>query len=845
MKMQKRLLALFLALLVGTMAVSVPVNAADTFEVYTSDDWKYYVMEDGTAALVQYIGTAVNLTIPKEINRIPVTALADQVPVFGNTTTVKTVTIEENITKVGACAFIYNTSIEEITIRANDLQIGMGAFADCSSLKRIDISADAIILVPDTETGLNLGNAATESGALFEGCESLETVIFSGDITQTVPGVPWFDAQCVQLKTATFKNGKITAPFLCAGLPSLEIVNFDNAIISVGEYAFASCVSLKEIIIPDGSDIGEYAFADCNSLVSVTIGEQVSIAAHAFDSCESLQSVSIGNQTVLGDYSFYDCQNLKHVYFLDDAVSIGDYAFANCVRLVDLQYPIILNQLGSFVLENALPADFIVPQECSQIGMNAISVYGNIYIYSSDIPLCELQNLKIANTDIIGVDDEIVDKYIQWYRAALLSPIYSDEAEFSTMLSNKFEELFGFSVESEKAAEVIAQVEAGTVTGEEYSPHWQTVYGYAGTAAEQFAAENNLKFSCLHDWEDVGGAQVCRYCGAVQGSCTVHTFGDWQIIAPATCTENGQKKRSCTICGAEETESIPASHALQTVEISSTCAVAGVQYDVCLVCDEIFNQKVLPLSEIHSFTAWQVRVEPSCEAKGQEARVCTICGKEETKALPELGHRFGDWTVTVQPTYLKTGVQETICLRCGSKKTEILPTLQPDQSIRENASGIELWYQKETYPVDMQLEVTPTFDGASYQLISMEKGGFTYMLYDIITTVDGVKIQPTGAVLVRIPLPEGYSTERTVVYYVANDGSGIEKIDSYYADGYICFETDHFSHYAIVDETSTRPTCSHFCHSENPFISFIYRIVCFFWRLFSIHQVCDCGVYHY
>ena len=160
MKMQKRLLALFLALLVGTMAVSVPVNAADTFEVYTSDDWKYYAMEDGTAALVQYIGTAVNLTIPKEINRIPVTALADQVPVFGNTTTVKTVTIEENITKVGACAFIYNTSIEEITIRANDLQIGMGAFADCSSLKRIDISADAIILVPDTETGLNLGNAA-------------------------------------------------------------------------------------------------------------------------------------------------------------------------------------------------------------------------------------------------------------------------------------------------------------------------------------------------------------------------------------------------------------------------------------------------------------------------------------------------------------------------------------------------------------------------------------------------------------------------------------------------------------------------------------------------------------
>ena len=33
-----------------------------------------------------------------------------------------------------------------------------------------------------------------------------------------------------------------------------------------------------------------------------------------------------------------------------------------------------------------------------------------------------------------------------------------------------------------------------------------------------------------------------------------HTFGDWQVVKEATCTEKGKRKATCTICGYEKTE---------------------------------------------------------------------------------------------------------------------------------------------------------------------------------------------------------------------------------------------------------------------------------------------------
>lgn len=50
----------------------------------------------------------------------------------------------------------------------------------------------------------------------------------------------------------------------------------------------------------------------------------------------------------------------------------------------------------------------------------------------------------------------------------------------------------------------------------------------------------------------------------------------------------------------------------------------------------------------------------------------------------------------------------------------------------------------------------------------------------------------------------------------------------------------------ISEPASSDPssTCSHLCHKTG-FMGFIYKIIRIFWKLFRIHQTCECGVKHY
>ena len=65
--------------------------------------------------------------------------------------------------------------------------------------------------------------------------------------------------------------------------------------------------------------------------------------------------------------------------------------------------------------------------------------------------------------------------------------------------------------------------------------------------------------------------------------CIKHVFGEWAVTKAATCTEAGVSTRTCTVCGAEETLTVPAlGHKAGTVYAMDkdshwlTCTVCGV-----------------------------------------------------------------------------------------------------------------------------------------------------------------------------------------------------------------------------------------------------------------------------
>ena len=120
--------------------------------------------------------------------------------------------------------------------------------------------------------------------------------------------------------------------------------------------------------------------------------------------------------------------------------------------------------------------------------------------------------------------------------------------------------------------------------------------------------------------------------------CIKHVFGEWAVTKAATCTEAGVSTRTCTVCGAEETLTVPA---------------LG-----------------------HKFGEWAVTKAATCTEAGVSTRTCTVCGAEETLTVPALGHKFGEWTVTKAATCTETGISTRTCTVCGeAKETKDIPAL--------------------------------------------------------------------------------------------------------------------------------------------------------------------------
>ena len=152
---------------------------------------------------------------------------------------IKSVVIEDGVTRIGSGAFIQCSSLTDVNIPNSVKSIGSDAFYACSSLKKINI--------PNSVTSIG-------ANAFFE-CTSLVEVNIQDGIVTIAEGA--------------FCN--------CSSLKQIDI---PNSVTRIGEDAFNGCASLTEIIIPDGvTSIGENAFGWCDNLKYVKIGKGVTVIA--------------------------------------------------------------------------------------------------------------------------------------------------------------------------------------------------------------------------------------------------------------------------------------------------------------------------------------------------------------------------------------------------------------------------------------------------------------------------------------------------------------------------------------------------------------------------------------
>ncbi len=187
----------------------------------------------------------------------------------------------------------------------------------------------------------------------------------------------------------------------------------------------------------------------------------------------------------------------------------------------------------------------------------------------------------------------------------------------------------------------------------------------------------------------------------------------------------------------------------------------------------------------HSYEE-RVVVPPTCTEDGVKEFICG-CTDSYTEVIPSVGHAFGEWIIQGNKSYCE-------CENCGYRKTititgdgeiEIESTAQPD--------------------CDFEAEdVTKTDD--RYVLVEnvLANGYDTYFeilkVFDItLKNKDGVHVQPSGTVKVKLPLD--WEKDGQYKVYRVNDDGTLTDMDAFRQGSHMVFESDHFSLYVIVDES--------------------------------------------
>ncbi|MBQ6066949.1 MAG: dockerin type I repeat-containing protein, partial [Clostridia bacterium] len=171
----------------------------------------------------------------------------------------------------------------------------------------------------------------------------------------------------------------------------------------------------------------------------------------------------------------------------------------------------------------------------------------------------------------------------------------------------------------------------------------------------------------------------CSVCGEVLKAqepvkATGHKWDDGKVTTAATCTAEGVKTFTCTVCNETKTEAIPATgHTVVTDEAAApTCTVDGkTEGSHCSVCGEVIKAQEPVKATGHKWDDGKVTTAAACNATGVKTYTCTVCKttKTETIAKNASNHTGGTEIKNAKAaTCAAAGYTgDTYCKGCGAK----------------------------------------------------------------------------------------------------------------------------------------------------------------------------------
>lgn len=251
---------------------ALTLSACNNDETVNNVELKYELNKDRTG----YIAMGVNglrgkdVVIPDEYNGLPVVEIKSAA--FMNMNSIKTVTVGNNVKKIGADAFRDIQNLESVSLGGGVEYIGDEAFGGCGKLTDVVLSDSLKFFGKNVFKNCGAIKYSVYNWAYYLGSADNPYLVL---ISTTDRGSEHFGAH---------DDCRFIADDAFSGSRALFKVEIGKNVVSIGDNAFNSCVNLKTVVIGDGvTDIGYAAFDNCYNLTDVTIGKGVErVGARAF-----------------------------------------------------------------------------------------------------------------------------------------------------------------------------------------------------------------------------------------------------------------------------------------------------------------------------------------------------------------------------------------------------------------------------------------------------------------------------------------------------------------------------------------------------------------------------------
>ena len=470
----------------------------------------------------------------------------------------------------------------------------------------------------------------------FEGCSGLKTVTLGknveGDLSQGFRGDTSLETVTISDENPNFtvKDGVVYSKDMSTLVlypqnKQGEVYELPSSVKTIDEEALTYNQNLKKIILPENLEITyqenrNLSFANSKNLETVVFCKNLTfIPSELMRNCPALTELTIPDgveeiwdNSVNG--AFADCKNLRKVTLPASLKYIGDGAFDNCSQLTEVHYLGTEEQwkqmeIGSHneyltdaVLHSYECVEEVLP-DCENAGKR---VYKCNTCDDSFTVVLPAKGHQIVEIPAIAATCETAGM-TAGSKCSVCGKIITEPQQGEAALGHDFGE-WQVTVEAtcETSGKKTRKCSRCEVTETEELPALEHVPSDWETTKDATCEKNGEEVQeCTRcgkvldrkelpalghvpsEWyiikdvtcgENGEQVQVCNRCGEVLEKEQIpatgkHKFGSWRTVKAATVLSEGQRERSCSVCGKKDRASIAKLKKVLTLNVRGTIPV--------------------------------------------------------------------------------------------------------------------------------------------------------------------------------------------------------------------------------------------------------------------------------